>query len=178
ITMIHVLVFTGCFILFGAAKSRSTSGLLSFFVFCACAVATLVVAPASPISDAVRASYAPFAQLNQVLLMLAGSPSVPLDGETGRRVMQLIAFAYIYHYLNWFSKTTIIRWHEVTKRRALGIVGVWIASVALYAFDYRAGFSVLYVLSILHVLVEFPLNHATLAGLVRMLRVPSTRRLA
>jgi hypothetical protein len=42
--------------------------------------------------------------------------------------MRLIAFAYQYHYLNWFSKTSIIKWHEVTRARAATILRVgWLA---------------------------------------------------
>ncbi|MEO8035217.1 MAG: hypothetical protein ABI837_12350 [Acidobacteriota bacterium] len=48
----------------------------------------------------------------------------------------------------------------------------------MYAYDYRAGFAVLYVLSILHVLLEFPLNHQAMVGLFRMLRSPAAMRTA
>src|SRR5260370_41186504 len=43
ITIIHVFVFTGCFILVGAAKSHSRSGYVSFAVFVGCAVAAFLV---------------------------------------------------------------------------------------------------------------------------------------
>jgi len=178
VTMVHVLLFTGCFILFGAAKSRSTSGFISFAVFCACTAATMIVISAGPTDAAIRASYSAFEQLNLVLLMLTGQHGVSPYGEAGRRVMQLIAFAYTYHYLNWFSKTSVIRWHEVSKKRAVGIAALWAGSVALYLYDYRFGFSVLYVLSVLHVLLEFPLNHHTVAGLLRALRPSVVQRVA
>ena len=42
-TLIHVFVFTGCFILFGALKSRSNSGLLSFLVFLVCPLLFLLL---------------------------------------------------------------------------------------------------------------------------------------
>lgn len=83
--------------------------------------------------------------------------------------MRLIAFAYTYHYLNWFSKTSIIRWHEVSQRRAVAIVALWAASVGVYAYDYALGIGVLYILSMLHVLLEFPLDHQTLAAVGRAL---------
>ena len=43
---------------------------------------------------------------------------------------RLIAFAYTYHYLNWFSKTRIINWHQVTMTRAVFIGVIWAASVS------------------------------------------------
>jgi hypothetical protein len=178
ITMVHVLLFTGCFILFGAMKSRSASGFVSVAVYCGCVAATMVVLSSTPAGQTIRTNYAAFEQLNHVLLSLAGYARAPLYGEAGRRVMQLIAFAYTYHYLNWFSKTSVIRWHEVSKRRAFTIVAIWAVSVALYTYSYRVGFAVLYVLSILHVLLEFPLDHSTIVGLARTLRVFPPRRVA
>jgi hypothetical protein len=39
--------------------------------------------------------------------------------KTGVLLMRFIAFAYLYHYLNWFSKTEVIRWHKVPKKDSL-----------------------------------------------------------
>ena len=164
ITIIHVFAFTGCFVLFGALRSRSRDGVISLFVFLACAaVSLLIAAPSIAPSPAVASIYEGFQQLNAVLLRFFGH-KVSVVG-----VMRFIAFAYTYHYLNWFSKTSIIRWHEVSRRRAVSIVAMWIGGIALYAYNYRAGFALFYVLSIAHVMLEFPLNHQTMVGIVRML---------
>ena len=85
------------------------------------------------------------------------------------KVQSFLAFAYTYHYLNWFSKTSIIRWHEIPKSRTVLIVALWIISLAIYARDYTTGMAALYFLSILHVMLEFPLNHYTFAGIAREL---------
>jgi len=82
-------------------------------------------------------------------------------------VMRLIAYAYTYHYLNWFSKTSVIRWHEVSKPRITAIVALWLLSVGLYAVNYRIGVIALYCLSFMHVFLEFPLNHVTFIGIGR-----------
>jgi hypothetical protein len=82
-------------------------------------------------------------------------------------VMAFIAFAYTYHYLNWFSKTSIIRWHEIPRARAVTIVLVWLTSVALCLYDYRLGLQWLFFLSFTHVVLEFPLNHLTFVGIGR-----------
>ncbi|HVR39578.1 MAG TPA: hypothetical protein VMU84_10825 [Thermoanaerobaculia bacterium] len=164
ITIIHVLFFTASFVLFGALKSRSRSGLISLGVFIVCAIVPFVIqTPAIAPSQSVRSIYASFEQLNDVLLSI-------FTNASAIAVMRLIAFAYTYHYLNWFSKTSIIKWHEVPRKRAIGIIGAWIGGVALYAFNYRIGFAVFYLLSIVHVMLEFPLNHQTLMGIARCLR--------
>ena len=179
VTIVHVLLFTGCFILYGATKSKRASGFASFGVFCLCVVASVVLRGAIvPVGGMVREAYAPFEQLNHVLLGLGGNAGAPVYGGAGVRVMQMIAFAYTYHYLNWFSKTSVIGWHEVPRRRAIGIVLLWAASIGIYLYDYKLGFAVLYVLSVLHVLLEFPLNHHSFVGLLRSVRMPMPRRTA
>jgi hypothetical protein len=173
-TLVHVFVFTGFFIAFGALKSRSRSGIISLAVFVACALATILLDTPFRAPDAgLRAVYATFEQLNGVVLQLAGRSHVSVYDSAAIHVMRFIAFAYLYHYLNWFSKTSVIGWHHVPRRRAIAIVVAWVAGIALYFVNYKAGFAVFYVLSVVHVMLEFPLNYASFVGLVRTLR-PAT----
>jgi hypothetical protein len=76
----------------------------------------------------------------------------------GTMIGRVIAYAYTYHYLNWFSKTSVIKWHEVPRIRLAIAVAIWIASLGVYAWDYLVGLNVLFFLSMLHVFLEFPLN--------------------
>ena len=123
ITIVHVFVFTAAFVLLGALKGRSRSGVLSLVVLVACAASFFVyVPPALPatVGDYVRHSYGAFQAVNASLIRLfnLGSGrtlSEIYDSTAGLIVMRLIAFAYTYHYLNWFSKTSIIKWHEIPK---------------------------------------------------------------
>jgi hypothetical protein len=178
ITIVHVFVFTAAFVLFGALKGRSRSGALSLLVFLLCAVSFFVYAPSSlglTVGDYVRHSYGSFQTLNAELIKLfhlgtGASLSEIYDSTAGLTVMRLIAFAYTYHYLNWFSKTSIIKWHEIPKSRATLIIGVWLSAVAVYAYSYDMGMIALYFLSVLHVMLEFPLNHQTFAGIAKELR--------
>jgi hypothetical protein len=87
----------------------------------------------------------------------------------GIAIMRFIAFAYTYHYLNWFSKTKVIRWHEIPKSRSIFIAVLWIISVSLYLIDYSLGFKWLFLLSFMHVMLEFPLNFVSIAGIFRSL---------
>jgi hypothetical protein len=184
ITIIHVLVFTVAFVLQGALRSRSRWSIASLAVFFACIAAVFAIEfqPLLPASATVRGVYSFFEPLNLQLLSLF---RLPIDGiydtSGALAVMRLIAFAYTYHYLNWFSKTSIIRWHDVPRRRFVAIITLWIAAVAIYAHDYTIGLSVLYMLSLLHVLLEFPLNHKTFVGIAAELRGlvrPDMKRMA
>src|SRR5262249_58461866 len=71
-------------------------------------------------------------------------------------LMGFIAFAYLYHYLNWFSKTSIIRWNEISRARLSAIVAVWLASVPLYPYDGQGGLPWLYFLGFLPALPQCP----------------------
>jgi len=160
-TFVHVFIFTGAFILLGALKSRSRVAVLSLVVFASCAiVAATVTAPFFAPTERVRQLYRGFELLNKELLVLSGRPQSVYE-SVGIGVMRLIAFAYLYHYLNWFSKTSIIKWHEVPRSRAVGIFGLWLAGGLVYLYDYRLGLGMFYILSMLHVFLEFPLNHQT-----------------
>ena len=167
-TVIHVFCFTGVFILHGSIKSRSGLGYLSLAVFLACGLGLLLYQPAArhyAVSDQTAALgdslRLPFDQLG----MLTGGWSAHDEWDTMVAIGRFLAFAYTYHYLNWFSKTGIIRWHEVSAARLAAIGSIYIASLGLYAYDYRAGLTALFALSLLHVLLEFPLDMRTLAAL-------------
>ena len=173
VTIVHVLLFTAAFVLHGALRRKSKAALLSLGVFSACVASFFVIRqPAAVAATAkIREVYGFFEPLNQQLLALLGFRGEAVyDSALGLAVMRLIAFAYTYHYLNWFSKTSIIKWHHVPRARAAAIVVAWTAAVALYFVDYSLGLSVLYVLSLLHVLLEFPLNHQTFVGIGSELR--------
>ena len=85
--------------------------------------------------------------------------------NAGFVIMRFIAFAYTYHYLNWFSKTSVIKWHQVPKKTLIATIVVWLLSFALYAYDYSKGLKVLFFLSFLHVFLEFPLNVTSFRGI-------------
>ena len=83
----------------------------------------------------------------------------------GILLMRFIAFAYLYHYLNWFSKTEVIRWHEVPKVRFIAVLLIWFSACVVYLIDYGLGLTFLFFLSFTHVLLEFPLNMMSIVGI-------------
>jgi hypothetical protein len=162
VTVVHVYVFTGVFILAGSLKNRSRSGFVSFGVYVACGAGLLLVHPAAGAYDpgpATRANVQSFATL--IVPMTRFVPGA--RGWTAIvAVGRFLAFAYTYHYLNWFSKTGVIRWHEMSRAR-MAIVGVgWLLALGLYAHDYATGLMALYFLSVAHVFLEFPLDARTI----------------
>ena len=177
-TMIHVYVFTGAFILYGALKSRRISGYVSMVAFIViawgCLSIDLGVIPYAA-SQLAKDSYDTFGVLNYYLVQHLGLEKFTTMGEvftseSSLLVTRFIAFAYTYHYLNWFSKTSIIKWHQVPFARCVVVVIAWIASVGLYAYDYKLGFQWLFLLSFMHVFLEFPLNHRSFIGIGQEVR--------
>ena len=195
-TIVHVFIFTGLFILVGALRGRSTSGIGSLVVFCLCTASFFILGPANSageIAEYVQKTYLAFAQLNFSLMtpFRLHDVSVPANlaeyiryinevlyrTPAALAIMGLISFAYTYHYLNWFSKTSIIQWHNIPRVRFAGVIVIWAASVAAYAFDYRLGLRWLFFLSLTHVFLEFPLNHLTLINIGKELKaIFSVRR--
>ena len=77
----------------------------------------------------------------------------------------MLAFVYTYHYLNWFIKADIIRWTDISRARLALVIAASAGSTALYFYDYAFGFTFLLALSLVHILLEFPLNSLALRQL-------------
>jgi hypothetical protein len=245
-TLIHVYLFTGLFMLFGALKSRSKTGLLSVAAFIIIPIYLVYGLPVTPkknyISDYGKEAYyadgdgffytnvsildhfrlmnepnltnkqyldsiinkdsktnqTPISErqritdslsdkLNQAFIVpnpeseyymrpIPAKLAIPIESKDyywnyvffsgfGIMLMRFIAFAYMYHYLNWFSKTEVIRWHKVPKIRFVAVLLLWLTACALYAYNYSLGLSFLFFLSFTHVLLEFPLNMVSIVGI-------------
>lgn len=163
-SLVHVYLFTGAFIIYGNLKSRSRSGWLSVIVFIACGGIFFVTdLPVSgPVTDYIRQSMDRLAVIPREFITLFGMDA---NAQTFTNVMRFIAFAYTYHYLNWFTKTRVIGWADISRKRAAMIIGLWLLSIGVFAIDYRIGVSALFTLSLVHVFLEFPLNHRTFASI-------------
>lgn len=164
-TLIHVYFFTGAFMLFGALKDKNVSGYIAFLVFLACPVLLCFVLPAWHYTAAGWAigNYGDFGRIN--ITTLRNQHLAIFSNPASIILTRIIAFAYTYHYLNWFSKTRVINWHKMTVTCSVIIGIVWAASVALYFYNYRIGIKWLFMLSLAHVILEFPLNHRSFIGI-------------
>jgi hypothetical protein len=180
-TLVHVYLFTGFFILYGALKERSRSGYLAFCVFLLCPLLCWFIDPRkfTPSAYVVVSYFKNFSPLNMAILGIDMPHTRAAGADAGLKifssgsgliVMRFIAFAYTYHYLNWFSKTSIIRWHEVGTKRLMAIGALWLGAVGVYIYDYSLGFKVLFCLSFMHIYLEFPLNHLSIMGTFREVR--------
>jgi hypothetical protein len=163
-TIIHITIFTGLFILSGILKNKTVAGWLSLACFLICSFGFFVLpffnSNYQPLPYA-RELYGDFMILNRKFsdFFHFGQINSPEDVFVS---MQFIAFGYTYHYLNWFTKTSVIKWHEVSKYRMLAMAIVYLAVLGVYFYDKMIGVWLLSTLSIAHIILEFPLNGLTL----------------
>ena len=173
-TLFHVYLFTLLFIIYGSIKSKNRSGLyLSFCLF----LVPFIIAymPVNHLSYSISQNTSESFMATGMIFtsqMIADFFNGLENGhfhalsEIGYRIQIFIAFAYTYHYLNWFSKTSVIGWKKgLSKNKAIWILVIWVLSVSLYFYDYKSGFLALFFLSYLHVFLEFPLNITSIKGL-------------
>jgi hypothetical protein len=163
-TIIHVYFFTLAFILYGSLKAKSKFGFLAIFLLLVIPV-IIAFLPLNEInyftSNKTIETYIEtnFKSINQSIAFLFRVSDFKLTSLIGIKIQIFIAFSYTYHYLNWFSKTNSIGWKkDLTNQKIIYIVLIWISSVSLYLYDYKTGLIALFFLSMLHVLLEFPLN--------------------
>jgi hypothetical protein len=155
-TLIHVSLFTLIFMMLGALRARSAFQYTLIGVYIA-AILLIVVAP--PSASTVIPGFANvardyFGNVAPALSHVFRVRGMTLDG----RLTGLLAFVYSYHYLNWFIKAEVIRWTDIPRSRLALLVGVSAGSTALYLYNYAVGFAVLLAFSLIHVVLEFPLN--------------------
>jgi len=175
-TLVHVYIFTGLFMLYGALKNKSTPGIISVGCLIACALIIFNYSfkkfelPSEGVSNAYESSTFGSVVRNMIEVLHLEIEQIKNINLTFVKIQSFVAFAYTYHYLNWFSKTSIIKWHQVERKQLIFIGAVWVTSVGLYYYDYHVGLIVLFLLSFMHVLLEFPLNVVSVKGIVNVLR--------
>jgi hypothetical protein len=162
-TLIHVSLFTFIFMILGAYRSGSRAQALLIVIYLMAIALLLVVPPSASmqIPTFAKAGQEYFGNVAPALGRLLGIPDLRLE----TRLTSLLAFVYTYHYLNWFIKAEVIRWADMSGTRMGLVVASSVTATALYFYDYSFGFSVLLALSLVHIVLEFPLNSLALRQL-------------
>lgn len=181
-TIIHVYVFTLLFMIFGTMGSKSKLGsvAIGLMILCPFVIAFLNInADSYLFSNTIQEYYIASGMINlnysiSNLFNDVNFSQFQLISSSGIKIQIFIAFCYTYHYLNWFSKTSIIGWNRnISKTRIAIILIIWSSSVFLYWYDYKVGLSALFFLSMLHVFLEFPLNITTIKAIVKRVVLPA-----
>jgi hypothetical protein len=167
-TIVHVYVFTIFFIVSGLVREQKRTllawlnpilllGMPAFLLMARWSYAT-------PGPFWVNAESG-FAALHGYLVGLLGHNLHPdatiLADPAAAGVLRFLAFIYLFHYLNWFAKTELLKWHRVSAQSWWLIGGLYAVSVGCYLWNFTVGFYIVNFLSLMHVFLEFPLNWHT-----------------
>lgn len=175
-TIVHVYFFTFLFMWYGNKKNEGSTNFLNIILLISVPILLFFLDIDNSnysISDKTQNIFTSnyFYQLNNSISKII---SFGKDEQfffydiIDLKIQIFIAFAYTYHYLNWFSKTNIIGWNKkLTLRKTILFLFIWIVSITLYFIDYSLGLIILLFLSTLHVLFEFPLNIITIKALIK-----------
>jgi hypothetical protein len=165
-TLLHVFVFTEIFMISGALRNK-TQGVAKWLnpaLVMAIPVALILLTThyTAPGAFWVRSETLSFGPLHQYI---AGHlhHTMRLDANmladsTVAAILRVSAFAYLFHYLNWFTKVELLSWHRISRNGWFVMGTLYAISLSFYAWSFAAGFLVSNFLSLLHVLLEFPLN--------------------
>jgi hypothetical protein len=169
-TLIHVYLFTAGFMLLGALKNNNSAGIWSFILLMICGVSFFLpfIQP-----FAYASSYT--TGINYALANIYSSPINLLNltetEDLVRRFAGFASFAYTYHYLNWFTKTKVIKWNQISPARLYFIGSLYLFSVGVYFYNYILGLQLLFFLSFIHVILELPLNALCFTEISRLIKV-------
>lgn len=174
-TLVHVYLFTGLFMAYGSLKSGSSPGWISVILLAIVPFIIILLPEATPLLTEDFQGY--FAQTGFQSITYETGKLV--SGDLGKvhifespvmvKAQTFIAFAYLYHYLNWFTKTGIIGWHKsLNKKSTIVVLSLYFISIGLYLWDYVTGLKLLFFLSMLHVFLEFPLNWLSIKGILKI----------
>jgi hypothetical protein len=175
-TIIHVYLFTGLFMLLGWLRRPSPDSAGALAAYLLCPLLCLLVPSewsAGAAGWAERAFIGTLSGINDTILGDAGfaiDRAGLIEHPASVLVTRVLALAYLYHYLNWFSKVEVIGWARISPKRGAVILSLWVFAVALYFHHYLLGFAVLLILSFMHVVLEFPLNHRSFRDIGSQLR--------
>lgn len=175
-TLIHVYLFTLLFMVYGSIKAKAKiGGLNSLLLVLAPVVIILFDIDNSfyQITEWIKSTFVDNGfhitsiELGRLIGITDGSQYF-FYGNWELKAQQFIAFAYIYHYLNWFSKTSIIGWSDnLNWKKTTIILAIWAVFASLFIVDYSLGFVSIVGLSFLHVVLEFPLNATSVKGILK-----------
>jgi hypothetical protein len=174
-TLIHVYLFTFLFMIYGTMNTKSQPGIIAIVLMLLVPV-IIWMSKINPIEYANISEHSKQSFIDSGFAIIGATIDHQLHGtqlsnfaflsEFGIKIQIFIAFAYTYHYLNWFSKTSIIGWGKnLNGSKLKTIIAIWAISCGLYIYNFKIGFIALSFLSLAHVFLEFPLNITSIKGI-------------
>jgi hypothetical protein len=174
-TVVHVYFFTLIFLVSGALRGKRMSVLGWVNPLLLIAIPLVMVRLSGRFGVGMPGAYwmASESSFKEIHEYISGLLGLGMHFDSGSALapntvatFRFLAFIYLHHYLNWFAKTELLAWHKVSRRSWVVVVAIYTAMIGSYAYDFAIGFYASYFLSLLHVLLELPLNWRSGVGIV------------
>lgn len=160
-TFLHTLVFTIAFMLYGAIKTKRSSAYWSVIVLIVGELTFLI-------PDTVNTLKPDLYGLRFFdVVMDAYQKIYAFSDQYEPNFFGLLSFTYTYHYLNWFSKAEVIRWHVVPRKRMLMMIMGFLFCVAAFFIHYALGIVFIFTIALAHGFLELSLNLKTMHRLCK-----------
>lgn len=159
LTIVHVAFFTLCFVLSGVRKNGGMAGKVTIGLWIAATALLFLYPPELRMiwPETVAQGYGYFK--TTLVALGADTTASATDAHNGwSSAFAFLAFAYTYHYLNWFSKTELLKWHLVSRQKITAMVIIYVGLILLYAHSFTSGILGSLFLATLHIVAEFPLD--------------------
>lgn len=158
-SFLHTFVFTISFMLLGAIKTGKTSAYVAVFALAAAELTFFLPGTVAEIKP-----------------NLAGLKFFDIVMDTYQRIYYFsddheanffgfLSFTYTYHYLNWFSKAEVIKWHKVPRKRMAWMTSCFLLCVAAFFVNYAIGIVFIFSIALAHGFLELSLNLKTMRRL-------------
>jgi hypothetical protein len=165
-TIIHVYLFTLLFMIMGTLTTKNKAGFIGIVILAICPFVIFIL-PLNLVhyyaleTDEIITTAKNFRFIQYLIQTfdktLSNKPTTL--SVISVKIQIFVAFCYTYHYLNWFSKTSLIGWHKnVSKFKIAAILFCWLCLIALFLYNYQTAYLALFFLAMLHIILEFPLN--------------------
>jgi hypothetical protein len=173
-TVVHVYFFTLIFLVSGALRGRRMSPLGWLNPLLLIAIPLVMVRLSGRYGVGMPGAYwmASETSFKEIHEYISGLLGLGMHFDSGSALapstvatFRFLAFIYLHHYLNWFAKTELLAWHKVSRRSWVAVVAIYAAMIGSYAYHFAIGFYASYFLSLLHVLLELPLNWRSGVGI-------------
>jgi hypothetical protein len=173
-TVVHVYFFTLIFLVSGALRGRRMSPLGWLNPLLLIAIPLVMVRLSGRYGVGMPGAYwmASETSFKEIHEYISGLLGLGMHFDSGSALapstvatFRFLAFIYLHHYLNWFAKTELLAWHKVSRRSWVAVVAIYAAMIGSYAYNFAIGFYASYFLSLLHVLLELPLNWRSGVGI-------------
>lgn len=164
VSVIHVYLFTLLHMISGYVKNRSKIDLGNSLLMILVPLTILIFPWTSTETQNELINQNQYINgLTQNLSYLLGYRNLEVNSVVLLKTSWFVAFSYLYHYLNWFSKTKIIHWNDgLTKKKTIIICSVSLVFSAIYLLGFEYGLVASLFLSYLHVFAELPLNYMSI----------------